>query len=265
MKKQFFGVILIACFVLVLFNGCSQESLVSDTASAGATTPITTERASLEPGITATPTMNQTAEPSEPAAVAGELKIEGVDFDQASNDYLDGDALSALEKMSPLLLSAAMAEFSINKPLYPDENSDTSFEWAMIYQYINSYGDENTKLEKLEDGSLVVPEDEINQYFNSFFSSFNGSAPSLNTDFAIKYDESSKSYTVGRSDFGDISFTVTGVSLSKENNAADPSISATVALTALDPDGVSAGVILVEIVPKADTMYGYSIQSVEME
>ncbi len=262
MKKQFLGIILIACFILVLFTGCSMESPGS-AASAGVSPSNTTEQAPSTPEASASQTVQETAQPSESDgnAFTGELKIEGVSFDQASNNYFGGDAAAALEQMAPLLLSAARAQGG--KPLLPDENPDTSVEWAMVYQYINSYGDENTKLEKLKDGSLIVPEEEINTYFNSFFSFFSGPAPSLNTGFNIKYDENSKSYIVGRSDFGPTEFVVTGFSLSKAN-AADPAISATVALTST-LFGETGCTVLVEIVPKEGTMFGYSVQSVVME
>ena len=270
MKKQIFGIILTACFVLVLFTGCSQESLSSDAGLSGASPSNTTDQASFTPEASSTQTVVQTEVPSESAGeavVEEELKIEFKDvaFDQAANDYFNGDAKAELNKMYVLLNSAAMAEFVGGKPLYPDENTDISMEWAIVYQYINSYGEnDDNGIQKMEDSTLVVPEDKMLEIFNSFFSFFQDSLPELNTDYAITYDKDAGTYSIGRSDFGEISFAVTGFSLSKAS-AEDSTISATVALTAFDIDGNSEGVILVEFVPKTDTMYGYSIQSLTME
>lgn len=276
MKKQILSFILIGCFMF--FIGCSSNTADVTASVSGQVSPDITASAPKEsamPTVSAAPAVSEsTTEPSESSEIteqagaqesAWKIEFKDIEIDQAVNDYFNGDAKAEINKMYTLLISAAMAEFAEGKPLYPDENPDTGMEWVIVYQYLNSYGEENSGIEMSDDGVLVLSKDKMLEIFQSFFSFFKGSLPAINTNYAISYDEDSGTYIVGRSDFGDISFAVSGVTLSEANNAADSTISATVALTAIDTDGNSAGVILVEIVPNNGSVVGYSIQSLTME
>ncbi|MEI6100205.1 MAG: hypothetical protein WCP73_00070 [Eubacteriales bacterium] len=274
MIKRLSAIVIMICLTAVVFAGCSQIPAMASSAENAAPPEVKTSDAATniaevsasapEQPVGATAAADTTFASAENLP-KGSIEIKGVLFDQGATTFFNGDPTETIGKLSPLLISAAQAEFSIKKPLYPNENPDVSVQWGMVYQYLNSFGGQAANIKKHEDGSLIVSGDEMTKLFQSLFSFFKGTVPAVQTDFAIAYDQKFNTYTVGRSDFGDILFKVTGFQLSKANSAADPTISATLTVSAYDSDGKSAGNILVEIVPKAGTYYGYSVQSIEIK
>lgn len=256
MKTRITALFAAGLMAMALFAGCSAntDAPVATDPLAPVTTPATTDAAI-------------TPQPTDAAAPEG-IAVEGVQFDQSMQTFFGGDADAAIKAMSSMLVSAARTrqELSEDFILAGDaQDSAAAFEWNMVYHLLNDFGTNNPAITANSDGSLSVPAAELEKLFADTFGAAVASIPAVAGDVSITYDEAAKTYTVARSDAGELSYAVTGVSLSNAQSAEDDSMSAMLTITAKDASGAVTGTMLVEVYANPDSAFGYSIQSVSAD
>lgn len=252
MKTRIMALAVSALMALTLFAGCS------------ATTD--SQNPTEVPTVDATPADTDAAVTPQPtdAIMPESISVEGVQFDESMQNFFGGDAAAAIGTMAPMLIGAASAQHSLNTAFLAEseEGADTAFEWTAIYYLLNGFGESNPGVTVGGDGSLSVTATQMESYFKSAFSAFAAPVPQIAGDVGITYDEATATYTVARSDAGDIGYAVTGLSLSNADSAEDATMSATLTIAVKDATGTAAGSMLVEVVANPDSMFGYSVQSV---
>ncbi|MEL7610840.1 MAG: hypothetical protein AAGU74_15210 [Bacillota bacterium] len=256
MKTRIMALAVSALMVLALFAGCS--------------TTTDSQNPTEIPELEATPAGTDAAITPQPTdAIAPEsIPVEGVQFDESMQTFFGGDAAAAIQAMAPMLTGAASAQRELSTDFIAEgaQGADAAFEWNVIYFLLNDFGETNPAITVNDDGTLSVPAAEMEKYFGSAFSVFTAPVPEIAGSVGITYDEATKSYSVSRSDRGDIGYAVTGLTLSNASSAEDPTMSATLTIAVKDlATNTVTGSILVEVVANPDSTFGYSIQSVTVD
>lgn len=243
-----------------------ETSAVTSSTATAPSSVAPSEKASVAPS----PAAN--AAPSAKASAGkafADINSGKLSFDQATERFFNGDVDAALNKMEPLLYSAAATEATLHSNLFYAGylREDGDFAWGMIFRLINVYRN-NDKSVKEENGSLVIPVEVMKGYFNTAFTDFGGSLPAIPSNLAngIKIDQSTGAYIVEEAAGEEYTFTLKNISLSTANSAADPDMSATLLIEISTPvDGNVVTNVNIEVKPNNKSDYQYSIQSVSLE
>ncbi|WP_312653904.1 hypothetical protein [Aminipila sp.] len=204
-----------------------------------------------------TENVNSHAEPSVyDLAISKDLEI-----DESINNYFDGDAVKAIKKMEPMLMSAARSARKDMGTVILSGNDNVESQWYIVQGLIAAYGGDATNT---TENYVIMNLDMVAKYFNSCFADFKLPVPDLPQGFSTTFDSETSDYKVPCLDVPETYFTVKGITLSKANSSTDPTMSATIAVELSDPatEGNPVyGTAEVEVVKNPDSIYGYSIQS----
>lgn len=239
MKRRTVAAVML-CILIPVLAACSQNTGGSD----GPTAPAASLSMQTQPVETGSqPAATVPATDTKPNT--GAIDLERVSFVSDFDEFFGGDAKAALQRMEPILLAAAQAVYAGSDGMAgaPDDAS----KWAVVYQYLNTYGDND--FEKQKDGTLIVGRDDMLLLFRSIFGA-DSTLPELKTEYNIQYDDKTGQYFIGRSDFGEVSFALTDLALSDTD--------AFITLTA-NEGSASQFDVLIEVTPGADSRFGYSI------
>lgn len=243
MKKQAI-IALMLLIVLVVTAACSPADNTGSSAAPSGT-PAASPSASAQPSQSSAPPETASVPPSASAEDAGGIDLGRVTFIGDFDEFFGGDAKAAMNRMEPMLLAAAQAAYASGDIMMG--TPDAAGQWAVIYQYLNTYGD--AEFETQADGTLVVGKDSMLSLFRSFFGA-DSALPELQTEYDIRYDASAEQYLIGRSDFGEVTFSMTDLALSDTE--------AFITLSAVG-ESIAQFDVMIEITPGADLKFGYSI------
>lgn len=189
-------------------------------------------------------------------AISKDMKLDG-----SVNSYFDGNAVKAVKKMEPMLMSAARSVTKDMGTVTLSGNENSEFQWYIIQGLIAAYGGDDTN--KTQD-NVTMNLDMVAKYFISCFADFKLPVPDLPKDFATTFDSETSDYKVPRLDVPLTYFNVKNITLSKAASASDSKISASIVIELSDPEKEGNpvyGTAEVEVVKNPDSIYGYSLQS----
>lgn len=184
-----------------------------------------------------------------------------IEIDKSMNNYFDGDAVKAIKKMEPMLMSAARSVRKDMGTVILSGNENSEFQWYIVQGLIAAYGGDATNT---TENYVIMNLDMVAKYFNSCFADFKLPVPDLPQGFSTTFDSETSDYKVPSLDVPETYFTVKGITLSKASSATDPTMSATILVELSDPatEGNPVyGTAEVEVVKNSDSIYGYSLQS----
>lgn len=246
MKKK------ILLFALIFALGCSMFACGSKVQNSDGDVKKTQEQTETQ-----TEDVKSNAEPSiYDLAISKDIEI-----DESINNYFDGDAVKAIQKMEPILMSAARSVRKDMGTVILSGNDNEEFQWYIVQGLIAAYGGDATNT---TENYVIINLDMVAKYFNSSFANFELPVPNLPKDFSTTLDSETSDYKVPCLDVPQTYFTVKDITLSKANSATDPTMSATIIVELSDPETEGNpvyGTAEVEVVKNSDSIYGYSIQS----
>lgn len=196
-------------------------------------------------------------------AYAGDINPNQIIFSPEAEDYLSafGSADNTLNRLAPMLLSAANAAYETGRVFYMDDAAvDAEFEWKTIIHLINTYAFEYEGVYQ-EDGNIIVPEVIMSLFFGDVFYSDQISPIPESMAGLIAYDDANTAYVITGADGGGISFVLRDVTISLSNSAEGDSQSATIQFDVVNSDGDVEDTVCVEIVHALSANYLYSVQS----
>jgi hypothetical protein len=104
-------------------------------------------------------------------------------------------------------------------------------------------------------------------YFNTAFTDFEGSLPTIPSDMAnaVTLDQGTGAYIVQEAAGGGYAYKLKDISLSRASSAADPTMSATLSIEVSTPiDGEVFANVNIEVKPNNKSDYQYSVQSASL-
>lgn len=116
---------------------------------------------------------------------------------EATTDILGENPTEAVEVMQPLLYSIVKAAYTTQSGF--EQQPSDAFAWQTIYYLLSDYPEEYTSdITLAEDGSIIVPQSTMQQYFKNCFSYSFGALPSIPSNLAtyISYESSDQTYRV---------------------------------------------------------------------
>ncbi|MFT3950990.1 MAG: hypothetical protein QM689_03405 [Oscillospiraceae bacterium] len=249
MKRNTLAVITASILLAGILGSCGKNDSNSSSSKTDATT-------------TTAATTTKTDSSSKTDDAANSEQVISIDDSAVSTEtdaFFGKDTKEVLKSLDPLIVSAATAQYQLGYDFYDgSENADT-FAWAVIYSYIDRFSDPIGGAKWNSDQTLTVSGDTMTKYFTTAFSAFEAPVPEISADSMISYDSAAKIYTVTYGDSEVVSFELTKISLSKANSAADPTMSATLAIEIQNPDGDAIGTVDVEVVKNEKSVLGFSV------
>lgn len=187
------------------------------------------------------------------------VSVEGQTNVDLSANVLGDEPSETIEVMQPLLDSIAKAAYTTQSGF--EQQPSGAFAWQTIYYLLSDYPEEYTSdITRSEDGSIIVPQSTMAQYFKNCFSYSFGTLPDIPSSLAtyISYEPADQTYRIACNPQSGYHVNV------DETESLNHSAAITLTLMKDVNEDMAdlLATVVVEVVPAEDVSYFYQVQNV---